>query len=542
MKKHFRGDNGQLRAPKKMPNGFLRADAFLTRVGVFEYRNADGTTRRELRLPEEVFDVDSMQSFEMAPVTLGHPPRPVTARNAKRYSIGHAGQDVRKDGGKMRASIMITDDDAIAAMKRGTREVSNGYFCDLEETSGVTAGIDGVDDGLIFDCIQRNIVGNHIAIVDRGRAGSSVRARVDGFTVDADIDVAFCFHQDEQDDDEQEWRALIADETPDIVSAWQAWSQKKCTAVVDAINAATTCKQGNGNADASTDASDDSFAVVVVRQAVSHSQTPKSVADALSLTDNALESLLSEADTPTAEQLEGFAKLFSVDVANLRALLCDDKKDRQTEKKQMEEFELTIDGLPFKFQGDSTARAAVTKKLADSVDALVKADARADDAEAKASEAAARADAAEEAKAKAEAERDAAVDPSAMRARIDARLDLERQAADILGEEFDKTKADGELLSACILKVQPSAKLDGKDDAYIAARFDAVVEIYDAAKQQEEKTDVEDKSVPTHAPIRRALDKQEVSDGMDRVAKARDDARKRNAAMWKQPMALSKDK
>ena len=37
---------------EKTAEGFLIARAPLTSVGVFTYRNADGTPRRELRLPE----------------------------------------------------------------------------------------------------------------------------------------------------------------------------------------------------------------------------------------------------------------------------------------------------------------------------------------------------------------------------------------------------------------------------------------------------------------------------------------------------------
>ena len=40
---------------QRTPQGFLRAPAWVTRVGVFPYRRADGTVQRELRLPEEVF-------------------------------------------------------------------------------------------------------------------------------------------------------------------------------------------------------------------------------------------------------------------------------------------------------------------------------------------------------------------------------------------------------------------------------------------------------------------------------------------------------
>ena len=36
----------------------------LTRVGIFEYRRPDGSIRRELRLPEEVFAPESLASYK----------------------------------------------------------------------------------------------------------------------------------------------------------------------------------------------------------------------------------------------------------------------------------------------------------------------------------------------------------------------------------------------------------------------------------------------------------------------------------------------
>ena len=55
---------------EKTAEGFLIARAPLTSVGVFTYRNADGTPRRELRLPEEVFSEESLATLKLKPLTL----------------------------------------------------------------------------------------------------------------------------------------------------------------------------------------------------------------------------------------------------------------------------------------------------------------------------------------------------------------------------------------------------------------------------------------------------------------------------------------
>ena len=166
---------------ERLDNGFLRCPGQLSRVGVFPYLQPDGSIRKELRLPDEVFRADSMATFEDAPLTNGHPPpgqRRLTAKNARKFSVGHV-RDIRQDGGTVVAKIMITDAKAIADAEAGKRQLSNGYRCDLELTRGVTSGIEGVPDGLRYDAIQRNIQGNHVALVSKGRAGESSSLRLD---------------------------------------------------------------------------------------------------------------------------------------------------------------------------------------------------------------------------------------------------------------------------------------------------------------------------------------------------------------------------
>lgn len=151
----------------------MRVDAFLARTGVQAYRKPDGSTRLEYRPPDEVFKADSLRSFEAVPFTNDHPPEPLDATNTKRYQVGHLVGAPKQDGDRMRASILVTDADTVALMEGGKLEISNGYFCDLEESPGVSP------DGQRYDCVQRGIVGNHVALVDQGRAGPSVRARMD---------------------------------------------------------------------------------------------------------------------------------------------------------------------------------------------------------------------------------------------------------------------------------------------------------------------------------------------------------------------------
>jgi hypothetical protein len=165
-------DYGPLARPEKLKSGFVRAQAHITRAGIFTYRNPDGTTRKELRLPDEVFDSGSLKSFSMAPVTDDHPPEMLTADNVKHYQKGHLGEIVKKDDDHAVASMMITDPELIRKMEKGKVQVSCGYHCDVDELPGEWRGEK-------YDAIQRNIRGNHVAVVDVGRAGETCAVRMD---------------------------------------------------------------------------------------------------------------------------------------------------------------------------------------------------------------------------------------------------------------------------------------------------------------------------------------------------------------------------
>ena len=172
-----RYDVGSVSGVERTDQGFLRCDAKITRTGVFIYRQPDGSTRRELRTPAEVFNADSIASFDLAPLTNDHHGA-VTSKNAGQFQVGTISSP-RQDSTHLAARIQITDEKAIAAAEGGKRELSCGYTCDAVEQSGVTSGIEGVPDGLRFDVIQKNIRGNHVALVDAGRAGASASLRLD---------------------------------------------------------------------------------------------------------------------------------------------------------------------------------------------------------------------------------------------------------------------------------------------------------------------------------------------------------------------------
>lgn len=157
--------------------GFLRTNAVVTRTGIFEYLNDDGTTRFELRHPDEVFNLDSLSSMKMIPITNGHPnERMVTADSAKRLSVGFTGEAITPENEFVRASLAITDGQAIKDVKNGRRELSLGYKVDLLKQ-------DGLWHGQSYTHVQKNIRYNHLALVDEARAGHAARLRLDSANV-----------------------------------------------------------------------------------------------------------------------------------------------------------------------------------------------------------------------------------------------------------------------------------------------------------------------------------------------------------------------
>ncbi len=150
--------------------GYLIDKPVLTSTGIFEYTNPDGSVRRELRLPEEVFSKQSLMSYRGKPVIITHDAGYVTKDNVQSETIGTILSEGYQDGSDVRAEIVIHDTDAMKEC--GLKELSLGYDLDLEETPGEW-------NGQHYDAIQRNIRINHLALVQEARAGERARLNID---------------------------------------------------------------------------------------------------------------------------------------------------------------------------------------------------------------------------------------------------------------------------------------------------------------------------------------------------------------------------
>jgi uncharacterized protein len=151
--------------------------ATISKVGVFNYRNADGLLRREYRPVDEVLKQASLESMSLAPVTRGHPSSMRVDSKSSHLRVGLVKPGVRPDftAGTVDADLIIHSDEALDAIRAGEKAISPGYTCSLDETPGEW-------QGQPYDAIQKNIRVNHIALLKLGtnRQGPDVRVHMDG--------------------------------------------------------------------------------------------------------------------------------------------------------------------------------------------------------------------------------------------------------------------------------------------------------------------------------------------------------------------------
>lgn len=141
----------------------------IARIGAQEYGrdevglDGDGVVN-VYRDAADVFDPVTIASFEGKIVTDEHPPVMLDETNVMDYIKGTV-HNVRRgtgyENGYLLADLMVYDPVLNEEIRQGKREVSCGYYLDYVEGP----------DGRIY---QKNIRGNHVAIVPKGRAGSRV--------------------------------------------------------------------------------------------------------------------------------------------------------------------------------------------------------------------------------------------------------------------------------------------------------------------------------------------------------------------------------
>lgn len=260
-------DAGAISGTRHTADGYLVAECRVARTGIQEYAGfeigAEDAQKvyRVWRPAEEVFKADSLASFAHKPVTLSHPEDSVTPETWKRDAVGNVGGEIARDGGYVRVPLILMDKAAIDAVTSGTREISMGYDCRLDMTSGTTP------EGETYDAIQRDIRINHCAIVERGRAGPACRigdrvrphnpqedpsmtkktVTIDGRSFEVTADVAAIIEAQQAKigtlSDTLAAAAAVMPKANDTIEALKAQIGEKDKALTDAVNALEDAKK-----------------------------------------------------------------------------------------------------------------------------------------------------------------------------------------------------------------------------------------------------------------------------------------------------------
>lgn len=156
--------------------GFLRVPGNVARTGIQEYLarelGLDGDPNAVIRVyrpADEVFKKESLDTYIAADVTVNHPKTLVNADTYKHVAVGVVTGPGRQEGDFVQCDLIVKDKAAINAINSGKVELSAGYTAVYSKEPGVTG------DGEAYDYVQRDIRINHVALVDRARAGANAR-------------------------------------------------------------------------------------------------------------------------------------------------------------------------------------------------------------------------------------------------------------------------------------------------------------------------------------------------------------------------------
>lgn len=129
----------------------------------------------------ELSHPETIESFKLLPLTNDHPTKllGLGVPAEKKGVDGVIGQDVYFDAPYLKGNIKIFSNNLQDLITDGKVELSPGYICKYEF-------IPGVFNGQKYDAIQREIRGNHLALVDEGRTGKDVAIMDKGFSFTID--------------------------------------------------------------------------------------------------------------------------------------------------------------------------------------------------------------------------------------------------------------------------------------------------------------------------------------------------------------------
>ena len=148
----------------------------LSKVGIYPYlgKQIDDSLKpdkiyRVYRPAEELLNKETVKSFNLVPLINDHEMLGKDFKPAEKKGIDGIIYNPRVAHENMLiGNIKIYSERMMKDIKNGKKELSMGYTCTYDLTPGDW-------DGQPYDVVQRNLRGNHVALVDKGRMGSDVR-------------------------------------------------------------------------------------------------------------------------------------------------------------------------------------------------------------------------------------------------------------------------------------------------------------------------------------------------------------------------------
>lgn len=162
---------------------WLIKDNPITKAGIFPYLGKQISPSLE---PDKIYQVyrpeeeikKAADTFKLVPLVDDHTMLGPEFTPAEQKGVhGVLGEDIQERNGTLFADVKIFSEQLKREIQDGKKELSLGYFCKYDLTPGQY-------NGMHYDAVQRDLKGNHIALVDNGRMGHDVRV-MDAMAFDA---------------------------------------------------------------------------------------------------------------------------------------------------------------------------------------------------------------------------------------------------------------------------------------------------------------------------------------------------------------------
>lgn len=247
----LRFDRATTNKATKTNEGFLKATANVSKVGILKYRMVDGSIRSEFVPPETLFDSESMKSLELKPITIEHDGGKIDVKNAKKHQIGFTGETISREDNYLTASLIVTNEDGINEIeKKGRSEISLCYDALVTEQPGTY-------NGEPYTHVQTKRVYNHATFTKKGRAGSDVALRFDSLSSEDGFEI----HEDNELNFPPKEKKIMAkvmikgieyEAAQEVINALNEATTKCDSLVAEVANVNKTVSEAQGKADAIT--------------------------------------------------------------------------------------------------------------------------------------------------------------------------------------------------------------------------------------------------------------------------------------------------